>query len=256
MARLEINAIAARGFQAGAGAYDRARPDYPADALRWLSERLAVSAGARVLDVGAGTGKLTALLVPSGAELLALEPVEAMRSRLAVAVPDARVVAGTAEAIPFESGSMDAAAVAQAFHWFDGPRALAELHRVLRPGGRLGLMWNVRDRSVDWVAELAGIVDGYGDVISRHEGVKWKAAFPAPGFGPLEEAEFPNGQSITPAGVLDRVSSTSFIAVLPEAERADVLDRVRSLLESHSATAGRSELTFPHLTRVYACERL
>jgi SAM-dependent methyltransferase len=253
---LDINAIAAHGFQAGAGAYDRARPDYPAEAVRWLSEGLGFSAGARILDVGAGTGKLTSLLVPSGAELLALEPVEAMRSRLAAAVPAARVIAGTAEAIPLATGSIDGAVAAQAFHWFDGPRALAEFHRVLRPGGRLGLVWNVRDRSRPWAAAVHSIVDGVCDATWRHEMQTWRAVFGATTlFGPLEEAEFPYAQELDEVGMIDRIASTSFIALLDVGERAAVLDRVRDVIRTDPETRDRATFALQYRTRVYWCER-
>jgi ubiquinone/menaquinone biosynthesis C-methylase UbiE len=254
---LEINAIAARGFQAGAGAYDRARPDYPAGAVDWLCDRLRIRAGAHVLDVGAGTGKLTALLVPSGARLVAIEPVDTMRSRLSAAVPSARVIAGTAEEIPLATGSIDAAVAAQAFHWFDGPRALAEFHRVLRPGGRLGLVWNVRDRSRPWTAAVHSIVDEVCDATWRHEMQTWRAAFSATTlFGPLEEAEFSYAQELGEAGMIDRIASTSFIALLDEDKRAAVLDRVRDVLRTDPETRDRSTFVLPYRTRVYWCERL
>ena len=211
--------------------------------------------GSCVVDLGAGTGKLTELLVPTGARLIAVEPVAAMRAKLAALLPTVATVAASAEAIPLVSGSARAVVAAQAFHWFDGPVALAEIHRVLEPGGGVGLVWNSRDTSVDWVREMAAIVDEFGDAVRRHERGEWRVAFPAPGFGPLEERSFPNVQPITPEGVVDRVASTSFIARLPDDERARVLDRIRTLMESHPETAGREVLELPHTTRVYVCER-
>ncbi len=207
------------------------------------------------MDLGAGTGKFTELLVPTGARLIALEPVDAMRAKLAALLPTVTTVAGDAEAIPLASGAARAVVAAQAFHWFDAPRALAEIHRVLEPGGGLGLVWNARDTSVDWVREMAAIVDEYGDAIRRHESGEWRAAFPAPGFGPLEDRSFPNVQPIEPDGVVERVASTSFIARLPDDERAQILERIRTLIGSHPQTKGRTHIDFPHTTRVYVCER-
>ena len=252
---MPIDRVAASGFEAGAGAYERARPGYPPAAVAWLAERLGIRQGSCVVDLGAGTGKLTELLVPTGARLIAIEPVEAMRARLAASLPTVTTVAAAAEAIPLASGSVRAVVAAQAFHWFDAPRALGEIHRVLEPAGGLGLVWNARDTSVEWVREMAAIVDEFGDAIRRHETGEWRSVFPAPGFGPLEERSFPNVQPIAPEGIVDRVASTSFIARLPDDERARVLKRIRNLVESHPQTAGRDVIEFPHLTRVYWCER-
>lgn len=250
---MSIDPTAAEGFAAGAQAYERARPAYPRAAVAWLLERLA--RGARVVDLGAGTGKLTALLVGRVGEVVAVEPVAQMRERLSAALPSVPVVAGTAEAIPFADASFDAIVCAQAFHWFDAEPALAEIHRVLRPGGLLMLVWNARDRSVGWVDAMSAIVDSYGDAIRRHESGEWRAAFHTEsGFSALESAEFPNVQEVTADQVLDRVASTSFIATLPDDERASILDRVGAVLAEDPAIRGT--FPFPHVTRVYCCRRV
>ncbi|MGH2785892.1 MAG: class I SAM-dependent methyltransferase [Actinomycetota bacterium] len=253
---MTIDRVAATGFQAGAGAYERARPGYPSDAVAWLTDRLGVGPGSRVVDLGAGTGKFTVSLIEAGARVVAVEPVEAMRSQLAAVVPEASIVAGAAEAIPLTGGSMDAVVAAQAFHWFDAARCLPEIHRVLAAGGRLGLMWNARDRSTPWVDQLSEIVDAYGDAIRRHESGEWRTAFPSPGFGPLEERIFSNIQRISPEGIVDRVASTSFIARLPEVDRAGVLERIRELVRTNPETRDRDLIDFPHQTRAYWCERI
>lgn len=252
---MPIDRIAASGFAAGADAYERARPGYPAAAIEWLVDRLAIRKASRVVDLGAGTGKLTELLIPTGAHLIAIEPVDAMRTRLAALLGSVTVIAGTAEAIPLASSVVHAVVAAQAFHWFDAPRALAEIHRVLAPGGRLGLVWNARDTSVAWVGAMAAILDRYGDAIRRHETGQWRSSFPASGFGSLEEDAFSNVQLITPEGIVERAASTSFIARLPEDERANVLSRIRMLVGSHPQTRAKQMIEFPHLTRVYWCVR-
>jgi SAM-dependent methyltransferase len=251
-----IDRTAAEGFSAGAGSYERARPAYPPESVAHLAARLRIAPSSRVIDVGAGTGKLTALLAPTGAELYALEPVEQMRARFE-AGPSARIVAAAAETIPFADATFDAVVAAQAFHWFDGPRALAEIHRVLRRGGGLGLVWNARDLSCGWVEALSRIVDAHGDAIRRHETEEWRSPFVGRiDFSALEQEEFPNVQEVDEAQVLDRVASTSFIAILPDDEKAGVLEEVRSLVRSHPDTRGRERFAFPHLTRVYCCNRV
>jgi SAM-dependent methyltransferase len=253
---MEINETAARGFAAAAGEYERGRPDYPAEAIAWLVDALGIAAGKTVLDLGAGTGKFTALLVPTSASLIALEPVDGMRARLVAALPSVHAVAGTAERLPLADGTLDAAASAQAFHWFDGPRTLAELHRTLRPGGRLGLTWNARDKRVPWVAEMSGIVDAHGDAIRRHEAGVWREAFEETTlFGPLAEAEFPYAQTLDEDLFVERVASTSFIATMPDAERSAVLGRIRDLVRTHPDTRGRQTFELPYRTRVFWCER-
>jgi len=252
-----IDPTAAAGFSAGAAPYERARPAYPDDAVRFLAERFDIVPGTRIVDVGAGTGKFTSCLVATEARIVALEPVEDMWRHLGTAVPSARVVAATAEAMPLKDGSADVVVAAQAFHWFDGPRALGEIHRVLVPGGGLGLVWNARDRSRDWVAELSDIVDAYGNAIRRHETEEWIDAFDGEtGFSPLELARFPMPQEVDEDQVVDRVASTSFIATLPDDERRRVFDRVRDLVRTHPETRGRDRFTFPHETRVYTARRI
>lgn len=255
-AAVPIDPTAAAGFSAGAAPYQRARPAYPADAVRFLTERFGIVAGSRVLDLGAGTGKFSSCLVPSGARLVALEPVEDMRRLIRSAAPRALVAAGIAESIPLIDAAAHVVVAAQAFHWFDGRRALAEIRRVLVPGGGLALVWNARDRSRAWVAEMSDIVDGYGDAIRRHETEQWMDAFSVEnGFTALDRATFPNPQEVSEEQVVDRVASTSFIAALPADERTRVLERVRELLRSHPETRGRERFVFPHETRVYTCRK-
>lgn len=148
-----------RGFGREADAYERSRPSYPPEAVTWLVDRFRLRPGAVVADLAAGTGKLTRLLLPTGASVVGIEPVEGMRRVLHQMLPGVPIAGGTAEAMPIKSSSLDAVGVAQAFHWFDADKAFAELARVLRPGGRVGFAWNARDRSVDWVDSVWAIMD-------------------------------------------------------------------------------------------------
>jgi SAM-dependent methyltransferase len=254
---MPIDPTAATGFAAGAEPYHRARPAYPDAAVRFIVERFAIGPHTRVVELGAGNGKFTSSLLSSGSRVVAVEPVADMRRGLAREVPGALALGGTAEEIPLAAGCAGVVAAAQAFHWFDGPRALDEIHRVLVPGGGLALVWNARDTSTPWVGELARIVDAFGDTIKRHETEQWTDVFEGEErFSPLERHAFPNPQEVDEAQVVDRVASTSFIATLSEQDRSRVLDRVRDLVRSHPDTHARDRFTFPHETRVYTCAKI
>jgi SAM-dependent methyltransferase len=180
-----------------------------------------------------------------------------MRRVLRAALPGVAVLAGTAEALPLADRSVDAVTVAQAFHWFDADAAFAELARVLRPGGRVGLMWNARDRSVGWVDELWSIMDRVERRAPWRDHDRWSdAAFGnRPGFGPVHEATFRHEQRISPDGILDRVASVSHVAALADADRRAVLDEIAGSLATHPDTAGRTELAIPYRVDTYWCER-
>lgn len=253
---LVVPATAATGFTLGADAYERARPDYPAAAVAQLVERLDLRPGRTVLDLGAGTGKLTRLLVPSGAHVIAVEPLDAMRARLEAVSPEVEALAGTAEAIPLPDASVDAVTVAQAFHWFDAPAALAELHRVLRPDGLLALAWNVRDERVAWVKAMGDIVDELIGGEPRHRMEDWlPEARRSAWFEYLEVTETPHAQRLTRDGVIDRLGSISVVAAAAPELRARTEARVRELLDADPVTAGRDVVELPYTTRVHWLRR-
>ncbi len=247
---------AARGFERAADAYERGRPEYPPAAVALVASTLRLAPGVRLLDAGAGTGKLSRLVAASGATVFAADPVDAMirrAARLRGVVP----VRAVAEALPFRDGGFDAAAAASAFHWFDGPRALRELHRALRPGGRLALLWNVRDDAEPWVARLSAIVNRREGLAPRYRRGEWRAAFDAVPelFAPIEEAHLRHVHALSPAAVLDRVASVSFVAAATETERGEILAEVGALLATHPHTAGREEVALPYRTDVHLYER-
>ena len=254
---MAVHDVAQRGFDSGATAYDRARPSYPPDAVAWIVEQLGLGPGVTCCDLAAGTGKLTALLVPSRAHLVAVEPVDGMRHVLHESIPSVEVVAGTAEALPFAPAALDAVTVAQAFHWFDADRAFEELARTVRPRGRVAMIWNARDRSVGWVDALWSIMDRVEKRAPWRDHERWSnsALGERRGFGPLEEAAFSHVQVLDVGGVIDRFASVSHVAVLPEAHRGAVLDEVRTVLSTHPDTRGRTELAIPYRVDAYWCER-
>jgi SAM-dependent methyltransferase len=250
---LSVHEVASSGFGAEADAYERSRPSYPADAVAWIVDALDISPARVVADVAAGTGKFTRLLAPSGAWLVAVEPVEEMRARL----PSMPTVGATAEALPFADGSLDAITVAQAFHWFDAAAALEEFHRVLRPGGRVALVWNARDRSVPWVDEVWSIMDRVEKRAPWRAHDEWResAFVDTPWFAPLHEATFRHEQILSPSDVVERVRSVSHVAVLPPERQRAVLDEVRTLLRDDPATAGREEVALPYRVDAFWTER-
>jgi SAM-dependent methyltransferase len=252
-----IHDVAARGFDSGADVYERARPSYPPEAVAWLVEHLRIGPGTTVVDLAAGTGKLTRLLAPSGAALLAVEPVEGMRAQLRATQPDVPAAAATAEALPFRDAVLDGVTVAQAFHWFDADRAFTELARVLRPGGRVGLIWNARDRSVAWVDQLWAMMDRIERRAPWRDHDRWSDAAlgDRPGFGALQAAMFRHEQPISPDGIVERFASVSHVAALPDAERRVVLDEIRAFLATNPDTAGRGDLAIPYRVDAYWCER-
>lgn len=233
-------------FGAAAAAYAEHRPDYPPDAVLWCVAPLGRDiAGLRVLDLGAGTGKLTALLAERGADVTAVEPDEAMLAELRGRLPSVRALRGQAEAIPLADESVDAVLCAQSLHWFDRSRAVPEIARVLTAGGVLAALWNSDDDRVPWVAGLRDAAEGAAapTVSSRRAEA---AHFPADQFGtrfaPDERAEFANARSRTADSLVALMTTHSSMLVMPPAERVRLLAQVRGYLASRPETAGEFEL--------------
>jgi SAM-dependent methyltransferase len=252
-----VHDVAAAGFN-DPGDYEAARPSYPPDAVAWFVENLQLARGRRVADVASGTGKLTRLLAPTVLTgLVAVEPVPGMRATFRRLLPEVPLVAATAEAMPFRAASLDAITVAQAWHWFDHDRATAEAARVLRSGGRLGLVWNARDRTEAWVDEVWSIMDRVEKHAPWRDHDNWRdsAMRAMPGFGELHESEFRHTQQTTPEGVVQRVASVSHVAVLPEPARAMVLAEVRDVLATRPDVRGREIVEIPYRVDCFWAER-
>lgn len=252
-----IHEAAQRGYTAASNNYQRGRPEYPDALAGWLRGTLGVREGSNVVDLGAGTGKFTKLLARTGAEVTAIEPVEAMRSRLSETLPEVRALGGTAEAMPMPDGGSDIVVCAQAFHWFANAQALQEIHRVLRPGGRLGLVWNVRDESCDWVAAITAVITPYeGDAPRFYKGT-WKAPFETQSlFGPLQRTVLPHSHvGSFEQVVVDRTLSVSFIASQAEAEQRLIEERLHALKDRFPALR-EPTIAFPYATEAWLAERL
>ncbi|WP_371516435.1 class I SAM-dependent methyltransferase [Kitasatospora sp. NBC_01300] len=254
------HSLHASSFGAAAVAYAEHRPDYAQDAVRWALEP---APGPRVLDLGAGTGKLTGVLTALGAEVIAVEPDPAMLAELRRSLPKVRALAGSAEALPLPDASVDAVVAGNAMHWFDMAVAGPEIARVLAPGGVLAGLWNVLDDQVAWVDGLAQ-VSGAEAIGPRDTPAAWRAEttgmhLPKTGaaarFGSPEQEQFPHGQLRTADSLVATLATRAGLLVMPEQEREARLGRIRAFLADRPETA-RGEFTLPMLTAVLRVRRL
>lgn len=251
-----IHKAAAEGYAGVADVYARGRPGYPVEAATWLRDVIRLSAGRTVIEIGAGTGKFLPLLLQTGADVVALEPVAGMRAaiegRFAV-----RTLGGAAEDIDLPDASVDAVVCAQSFHWFATAKAVAEFKRVLKPGGVLGLIWNGRDNSLPWVAAMTRIIDRHEGDAPRYQSGRWREAFPADGFVFLGERHARNSHTGSPERVIiDRALSTSFIAALPARQREEIERELRVLIEETPALHDQAEVDLPYDTVMCAYRRV
>ncbi|MCX8554296.1 class I SAM-dependent methyltransferase [Mycobacterium sp. SMC-16] len=222
-------------FGEQAAAYERGRPSYPPESINWLLPAGSVD----VLDLGAGTGKLTVRLAERGLAVTAVDPIPEMLEVLSGSLPSVPALLGTAEEIPLPDNNVDAVLVAQAWHWFDPERAAAEVARVLRPGGRLGLVWNIRDERLGWVKELNRIIGCEHDP---------SADSLCGDFTDIETHRFEWTSYLTPQALLDLVASRSYCITSPADVRRKVLGEVRELLSTHPALASSTGLALPYVT--------
>jgi ubiquinone/menaquinone biosynthesis C-methylase UbiE len=236
----------ARSFEQVAGLYERVRPEYPDEAIAWIVDELELRPGRTVLDLAAGTGKLTRQLVPSGAEVIAVEPGEAMLAELRHAVPGVTALQGGAEQIPLADDTVDALTVGQAFHWFRFDEATAEMHRVLRPGGAVALLWNNRDQDDALqreVTELMAPLVPAGRA-AAYDSSKFLSESRL--FEPPEERTFRFAQRLSSHDLAGRILSISFIAASPPEQRANLERRLREIADARGGS-----VDFPYVTSVY-----
>ncbi|MEQ7005509.1 methyltransferase domain-containing protein [Actinopolymorpha sp. B17G11] len=242
----------ATAFGTKAQAYAENRPSYPVEAVRWALDPVTDSGspdlrGLAVLDLAAGTGKLTEVLVAQGAEVLAVEPDPAMLAELSRRLPRVQTLSGRAERIPVPDQSVDAVVAGQAFHWFDMDQAMAEIARVLKPGGVVGALWNLEDVRVPWVAGLAEVSELPRDLETWQEDQSTLAGHEP--FDSVERAEFASPQQLTSEAFVARTATRSSLIVMAEDERAQVLARIRGYLRACPETANGS-FVLPTVTGV------
>jgi SAM-dependent methyltransferase len=232
----------ARSFGAVAADYAVLRPSYPADALAFvLGDR-----PRRVLDLGAGTGLLSAVLRAAGHEVVAVDPSPEMLDQLSARLPEVEAHVGAAEGVPVPDGSVDAVVAGQAAHWFDPAPAAAEMRRVLRPGGVVGLIWNTRDTRVPWVAALDDLLTGE----TRGSAADQSVVDDFARLLPADDEWFESGlvQTVSPEQLVAGIGTRSYAATMDRDGRAALLDRVRALVAGHPDTRGRAQLELPYVT--------
>lgn len=251
-----VHPAAAKGFARGARDYELGRPSYPREAVDLVVAEHRIGPGSVVVDVGAGTGKFTRLLVPSGAELLAVEPVPEMRAVFEEVVPGVPVVDGTGESIPVDPASVDVVVAAQTFHWVQPHEGATEVHRVLRPGGGVAMLWNSRDTAFGFARRIKELMDRVAGGAPRYASDRddaWKTAFSGHGgFTEWRTAEFRLDHPTTLEATLARVSSTSYVSALDDAAREAVLDEVRAIVAAEGLGVSFTE---PYATEVFLCTK-
>ncbi len=246
----ELQHPGSRSFELVADLYERARPEYPAEAVEWLAEKLDLREDRTVLDLGAGTGKLTRALLRTGARVIAVEPGDAMRAELLRALPDAEALRGAAEEIPLPDASVDAVTVGQAFHWFRHDEALPEIRRVLRRDGALALIWNERDRQDPLHHEFTKLLDPFVPA-GRPGPESWVGPLAASElFRPVEQAHFPFAQELDADGLVARIMSVSFVAAAPAGQRAELEGGLRELAWAHGGHVTLAYVSSVYVSRV------
>lgn len=256
LAALETPSYA--GDELEASAYEKGGPDYPETAIAHFISALKLEPGKGVLDLAAGTGKLSKALQASGVSLLGVEPVLGMRKVFAEELPEISILEGCAESIPLEDGALDCVVVGTAFHWFDGEKALKEIARVLKPRGKLGLIWNIFDKQAAWVAEVRALLEEEAPEQNRtHDSLGWKSAFDESTlFGPLLHLSYSYCYPGSAQDVINRIFSPKVLGLLSSKKREEIVFRVMQILDTHPATRGRETFDIPYRIEIYWTQKL
>ncbi len=249
---MDVRRQLASSFDSVVDEYEHGRVGYSPQALARLIDVLDITPGTRLLDLAAGSGKLTRLLVPTRATITAVEPLQAMSDRLVEHSPSVEVLSGTAQAIPLPDASRDVVVVGSAFHWFDPDAALTEIDRVLVRGGGVGLLWNPETESQGaWHDHLDELIDPFKSRARGWETSPWSAIFGRHrGFDQLQEEWFPWSVETSVEQYVSRIASISSVASLPPQEREQILGRVRRQLEANLAAAELETFVVDYHTRL------
>ena len=246
------------GFGTAAKLYQEVRPTYPAEIQVWLKQQLQLNAEHHVLDLGTGTGKFIPYLQAVTKHIIAADPIQAMLNELQQKFPDVKTVETVSEDLPFGDEQFDAVVCAQSFHWFANPTALAEIHRVLKPHGQLGLIWNQRDCGVPWVNALAELIAPLEKDTPRFHRKAWKKVFEDQALFAMVKTEQLQHQHIGTVEqvVSKRLLSTSFIAALPQDQQQQLKQQFEQIVFEHTGLTANQEICFPYQTFAYHFQKL
>ncbi|HEX8074424.1 MAG TPA: class I SAM-dependent methyltransferase [Thermoleophilaceae bacterium] len=255
---MSVDPRASRAWRTGADEYESHRPGWPPEAVERALSALGLEDGATVVDLAAGTGKLTRVLAPRAARVVAVEPLDDMRRRIAAAAPGAEVVEGAAQDIPLDDACADALFAAEAFHWFAGPDAVAEIARVVRPGGGIVLLWNLHDWGPEpWLEGVGGVMSdvlaGVLPSANRHEPENWEHAFEGSPFGPFERFHVRHEQRTDVAGLIGHILTWSYVRALDDARRARLTADLDDVLRRDHPSP--DDVVLPYRTEVHWARR-
>ena len=253
-----LHPAAQHGFSAAAELYQQVRPSYPQEIHAWLTEQLHLNANSRVIDLASGTGKFLPYLIPHSGQLTAIEPVTEMLAQLKLAYPLVETLQAFSDHMPLPSQSIDAVLSAQAFHWFANLDSLKEIHRVLKPQGHLGLVWNQRDTQVDWVNALAERLAPLEEDTPRYHSGLWKKVFEHQHVFQLKSLhQFAQQQTGTVEQVVSkRLLSTSFIAAMPLEQQQDLKHQFEQIVLQYTGKQPQDEISFPYITYAYHFQKI
>jgi len=220
------------GFNLQTDVYERSRPSYPQQVIDFIQSEFKLAPGTRCLDLAAGTGKFTRLLLPFQFDLIAVEPIDGMREKFQNMLPNVKIIKGTADNIPLESNTFDVVFTAQAFHWFSNEKALKEIHRILKPNGIFGLIWNLEDGNKYWVSKLRELYEQFEEEAPQYRHGTWKNVFLESKLAselfnlPLKEVHFNFNLSCNPERIWERVLSKSYIATMKTQQQQELKIKV------------------------------
>jgi len=253
-----LHPSAQKGFSLGAELYQQVRPNYPQEIVVWLQDRLKIGESSTVIDLGSGTGKFLPYLIQTGAKVLAVEPINEMLKQLQQSYPYIECFQSSADSLPFKNASIDRVLCAQSFHWFANQLSLSDIHRVLKPSGHLGLIWNQRDINVDWVQALADEIAPFeGDTPRYHSG-RWKEVFDDQDLFKLNSLQtFQLIHSGTVEQVVSkRLLSTSFIAAMPYPKQQQFKAKFEQIVFDFTGRSPQDQIDFPYITYAYHFQKI